>query len=40
MIHKLHQSVPSFKLNLNVEYAENPDEKDFEKTSSYIYIHL
>ena len=36
MIHNLHQFVPSFTLNLNAEYAQNPARKHFEKTNIEI----
>ena len=48
LIHKSHQFVPSFTLNLNFEYAQNPARKHFEKTnirengmmSWYIWIFI
>ena len=38
MTNKLHKFVPPFTLYLNVENAQNPVQKEFEKTNIYFEL--
>ena len=39
MTHKLHEFVPPFILCLNLENAQTPVQKHFEKTNMYIFCN-